>query len=183
MNRMKIESTGFTHSDLSAFASDFMEHERRILADRLEADSARLAGLVNAASAQAAPGSGSAGWTAHEILAHVAVFSKFYGMLAHKIGTGQIHEVDLLGNVQQRDVVGQEMAASSTAQLLEIIQISHRRTVDYLRSADAAAMQRRADMGGGLSVSVDQIARLFLVAHLEQHLEQLELESAAAPRR
>ena len=168
---MKIESTGFTEANLNAFAADFIEHERLVLADRIVTASARLVAL--AAGVQARSSGQDDNWTAHEILAHVAVFSKFYGMLTYKVGTGQLHEFDLLGSIQQRDVVDAQYAAQPTAELLEAIQTSHRRTVDYLRSADAEAMQRRLNAGNGLSVSVDQIARLFLCAHLEQHVDHL----------
>ena len=42
---MKIESTAFTPTDLHAFMDEFLDHERKLLADRLEKASARLAAL------------------------------------------------------------------------------------------------------------------------------------------
>jgi hypothetical protein len=169
---MKIESTGFTRADMNAFAADLLDHERVALADRLEADSARLAALV-ARLGEEGP-SGDEGWSARDILAHIAVFSKFYGVLTYKVGSGEYQEIDLLDNIQKRDVFGERLARRPAAELLASIQADHQHTVSYLRSADAAAMRRQAAIGEGVSISADEIARLFLIAHLEQHIDQLE---------
>lgn len=169
---MKVESTGFTSDDLAAFASDLLDHERLVLADRLEAGSARLAGVV--ARLERSEASDGEEWSAHDILAHIAVFSKFYGVLTYKVGSGQATEIDLLNTIQGRDVIGQRAARHSAAELLSAIQADHQRTVAYLRAADAAAMRRRIAVGNGVSMSTEQIARLMLVAHLEQHVNQLE---------
>jgi hypothetical protein len=53
-------------------------------------------------------------------------------------------------------------------------QRDHQRTIAYLRSADAAALQRRAVLDEGFSMSAEEIAQLPLCAHLEIHLDQLE---------
>lgn len=168
---MKMESPAFTRADLQRFAGQFVDHERLALADRIERDSARLRDLAHGLEA-ADPAAGEE-WSAHEVLAHIALFSKFYGMLTYKVGSGQVTAYDLLSSVQARDVAGQQLATQSDAALLEAIQADHQRTVAYLRSADAASMQRRLDVGDSLSVSTEEIARLFLCAHLEQHLDQL----------
>ena len=168
---MKIESTAFTRADLERFSGQFIDYERLALAERIERDSARLRELAQGLDA-AAPSSGEE-WSAHEVLAHIALFSKFYGMLIYKVGSGQFTEYDLLSSVQARDVAGRQLAAQPVAALLEAIHADHQRTVAYLRSADAASMQRRLDAGDGFSVSAEEIARLFLCAHLEQHLDHL----------
>ena len=164
---MEIESVQFTRADLEAFADELVEHERVALADRLERDSARLAELAAQLDESNARRARDGGWSAHEILAHIAVFSKFHGMLTYKVGSGQFTEIDLLGSVQQRDTAGARMAALLLPELLQAIQSGHRHTVEYLRSADATAMKRRVDIGDA-SLSADEIARLFLCAHLDQ---------------
>lgn len=167
---MKIESTGFTWTHLAAFANEFADHERVVLAKRLERDSARLGELA----ARMGESHERDGWNAREILAHIAVFSKFYGMLTYKVGSGQLSEIDLLANVRQRDAAAEELDAMPSGELVRSIRDGHQRTVAYLRSADAVAMKRRVAIGGGAGLSADEIARFFLCAHLEQHLDQLE---------
>lgn len=169
---MKIESPGFTRDDFAAFAADLLDHERLVLADRLEAGSARLAGVV--ARLERSEASDGEAWSAHDILAHIAVFSKFYGVLTYKVGSGQATEIDLLNTIRGRDVIGQRAARHSAAELLAAIQADHQRTITFLRSADATAMRRRIAVGDSASMSAEEIARLMLVAHLEQHIEQLE---------
>jgi len=109
------------------------------------------------------------------VLAHIAVLSKFYGMLTYKIGRGQMTELDLLGNVHVRDVLGEQLARKPPAELVQMALADHRRTVDYLRSADAAAMRRQCVLDGGRAVMrAEDVAREALIGHLELHVEQLE---------
>ncbi len=168
---MKIESPEFAVEDLDRFMDEFADHERVQLADRLARASARLQAL--APRIPAAGGAGE-GWTAHEVLAHVAVLSKFYGMLAYKIGRGDLTELDLLSNVGARDLAGEQMAQLPVETLAENAAADHKRTEAYLRSATASDLRRRCDMGHGRSLSAEEIARGPLVAHLELHLDQLE---------
>lgn len=151
---MKVESTSFTVADLEHYGDELVEHERKVLADRLERASARLAELGLTVGHEEVASSDNDTWSATEVLAHIAVLSKFYGMLTYKVGTGQITELDLLRNVNLRD---------------------HRRTVAYLRSADAAAMRRECVIDGGRTVMrAEDMARQALIAHLEVHIDQLE---------
>jgi hypothetical protein len=171
--KVKIESTGFTAADLDYYRDELVDHERQVLADRLEKASARLAEV--GARVVPAAASSSHGWSPTEVLAHIAVLSKFYGMLTYKIGSGQMTELDLLGNVNLRDVLGEQLAKESPADLVEMALADHRRTVQYLRGADAEAMRRECVVDGGRSVTRAQdIAREALIGHLEIHVEQLE---------
>ena len=170
---MRIESPSFTERDILGSLDEFRDHERQQLADRLEAASTRLAELVR----NIPSGLGSASpdeWTAQEVLAHIAVLSKFYGVLTYQVGSGKITELDLLPQVRDRDVAGEQMSSLPPEQLLAFAQRDHQRTIAYLRSADAGAMQRRAIFSEGLSMSAWEIAQLPLCAHLEMHLDQLE---------
>jgi hypothetical protein len=122
-----------------------------------------------------APPPGDDEWSSTEVLAHIAVLSKFYGMLTYKIGSGQMTELDLLGNVNIRDVLGEQLAREAPAALVDMALADHRRTVQYLRSADAAAMRRECVVDGGRAVMrADDVAREALIGHLELHVEQLE---------
>ena len=169
---MKIESPAFTAADLDHYRDELADHERNVLADRLERASARLAelGLRIAQPATSAEGTGSAS----EGLAHSAVLSKFYGMINYKIGNGQMTELDLLGNVNLRDVLGEQLSKEPAEKLVAMALADHRRTVEYLRGSDAEAMRRECVVDGGRAVMrAADVAREALIGHLELHVEQL----------
>jgi hypothetical protein len=167
---MKIESTAFTRSDVERFLDEMLDHDRQLLADRLEKASARLAELGPRVSA----GRGEGEWSQHELLAHIAVLSKFYGVLVHKISSGQMAEIDLLENVNLRDVAGEQMAQIEPAELLRMALSDQARTLKLLRSAEPASLRRQARQENGELMSAIEVARLPLVNHLEMHLDQLE---------
>ena len=169
---MKIESTGFTRADVEQFLDEMLDHDRRLLADRLEKASARLAEL----GPRVAAGHGDGEWSQHELLAHIAVLSKFYGVLVHKISSGQMTEIDLLENVNLRDVVGEQMAQIEPAELMQMALNDQARTLKLLRTADPASLRREAKQENGELMSAIEVARLPLVNHLEMHLDQLERE-------
>jgi hypothetical protein len=167
---MKIESTEFTQADLQQFLDELLDHERTALADRLERASARLAQLGQRISA----GHGDEDWSDHEVLAHIAVLSKFYGVLVHKISSGQVTEINLLGNTNLRDVAGEQMAAIEPQELLAMVLADHARTVKFLRTVEATALRNEATTETGQTVSAEFLARFPLINHLEEHVDQLE---------
>jgi len=167
---MKIESTAFTRDDVEKFMDEMLDHDRRMLADRLEQASSRLAEL----GGRVAGGSGDGEWSPHELLAHIAVLSKFYGVLVHKISSGQMTEVDLLENVNLRDVVGEQMAQIEPAELLRMSLADQERTLKLLRAAEPASLRRQARQENGELMSAIDVARLPLINHLEMHVDQLE---------
>jgi hypothetical protein len=169
---MRIESTEFTGEDLDRFLDDLVERERDLLVERLERVSARVGELAPRVPDE--PASGSEAWNAREVLAHIAVLSKFYGVVGYRIGSGEMSELDLRGNVSQRDVQGERLAQLPPSQLLAMAQADHDRTLDWLRGATSAQLRRRCDMGEGMSMTAEDVLRLALCAHLEQHVEQLE---------
>jgi hypothetical protein len=167
---MKIESTTFTRADLEKFLDEMLDHDRNVLADRLETASARLAEMGPRIKA----GGGESEWSQHELLAHIAVLSKFYGVLVHKISSGQISELDLLENVNLRDVVGAQMAQIEPAELLRMALADQARTLKLLRTAEASSLRRQAKQENGELMSAVEVARLPLINHLEMHVDQLE---------
>ena len=170
---MKIESPQFTAGDLDRYRDELADHERGVLAARLQKASERLAELGPRVAGQPAAGEGD--WNPREVLAHIAVLSKFYGMLTYKIGTGQITELDLLGNVNLRDVLGEQLSHDDPANLVEMACADHRRTLEYLRSADAAALRRECVVDGGRAVMrAEDVCREALIGHLEIHVDQLQ---------
>ena len=166
---MKIESTAYTQADLDNFLDELLDHERMALADRLEKASARLAEIAPRIEA----GHGADAWSDHEVLAHIAVLSKFYGVLVHRISSGQVTELDMLGNTNLRDVAGEQMAEIEPSELLRTTLADHARTVKLLRSVDATSLRREAKDSSGRSVSAEFLARFPLINHLEEHVDQL----------
>ena len=83
---MKIESPAFTLDDVKRFMDTYLDRERNILADRLQRASERLASIAPQIKAESGDESG---WNAHELLAHLAVLSKFYGVMVHRISSGK----------------------------------------------------------------------------------------------
>jgi hypothetical protein len=167
---MKIESTTFTRADVEQFLDSMLDHDRRVLADRLEKASARLA----AVGPRINPGRGETEWSNHEVLAHIAVLSKFYGVLLHKISSGQMTEVDLQENVNLRDVVGDQMAQIEPGELLRMALADLARTLKLLRTIEPSSLRRKARLENGEVMSAEEVARLPLVNHLEMHVDQLE---------
>ncbi len=123
---MKIESPAFTMDDVTGFMSAYRDRERNLLADRLQRVSDRVAEL----GPKIRPQSGEdGGWNAHETLAHIAVVSKFYGVLVHRISSGQLYELNLLEAVNLRDAAGQQMAQLEPAELVRLTVADHARTI------------------------------------------------------
>ena len=173
---MKIESTSFGPAEVADFLDELIDRDRRALVERLSRASERLGDLASCVpERRAEPAAGDAAqWSAHEVLAHIAVLSKFYGVIAYQIGSGRLTEIDLLGQIVLRDVMGDRFARQPPAQLATLAQEDHRRTIKWLQSAVPADLRRRCDTGGGGSMSAEEVARLALCTHLEQHLDQLE---------
>src|SRR2546428_12827342 len=137
---MKIESTEFTQADLQSFYDELFDHERFALADRLENASERLARIGPRIKA----GRGAGAWSDHEVLAHIAGLSKFYGVVIHRISSGQMTEVDLLAGTNLRDVTIEQMVETDPSELLRTTLADHARTVQTLRTVEASSLRRAA---------------------------------------
>lgn len=148
----------------------YVARERDLLAGRLQRVSERLAKV--GPRIQAEPGT-DGDWNAHELLAHIAVLSKFYGVLVHQVASGKPH-ADLLEAVNMRDSAGQQMAQLDPEQLLRMSLADQERTVKALRSTDPEALRRTAQLGDSITMTAEEIARLPLISHLEMHMDDLE---------
>ena len=113
------------------------------------------------------------GWSAHEVLSHIVVLSKFYGVIFYKVSSGRMAELDLLNNVGLRDAMDEQMAQLEPQELLRMALEDHARTIKVLRGTDVASMQREVTVDGGEKMTAEQIARLPLISHLELHIDQL----------
>ena len=171
---MKIESAAYTKTDFENFLDAELDAERNLLADRLERASARLAKVgprIKAGSSDREE------WNGHEVLAHIAGFSKYYGVLVHKVASGQLTDVDLMSSTNIRDESIVQMSAMEPADLLRMALDAHARTAKELRTLELAAFRNKVNVEGGVwfsPVNADFLARYPLVNHLEAHVEQLE---------
>lgn len=168
---MKIESPAFTIDDVNAFMSTYRDRERHVLADRLQHVSDRLAEIAPRVTAQQ---SDEAEWNAHEVLAHLAVVSKFYGVLVHRIATGKLPDMNLLEAVNLRDAAGKQMSQMEPAELLRMTLADHQRTINTLRTVDPDSLQNSARVDDATTMTAEEVARLPLITHMEMHVEQLE---------
>ena len=168
---MKIESPAFTMDDVKAFMSTYRDRERHLLADRLQRISDRLAEIGPQVSSRQ---SDEAEWNAHEVLAHLAVVSKFYGVLVHRIASGKLTDMNLLEAVNLRDAAGKQMSELDPAELLRMTLADHQRTINTLHTVDPASLQNSARVDDGTTMTAEEVARLPLITHMEIHVEQLE---------
>jgi hypothetical protein len=169
---MTEESTTFTATDLQGFLDEMVDHDRLMLADRLQIASERLAEygqLVTPSQGE----KGTPSWSAHEVLAHIVVLSKFYGVIFHKVSSGTMTELDLLNNVGLRDAMDEQMAQIEPKELIRMALEDHARTIKALRAANAASMRRVVKVDGGETMTAEEVARLPLISHLELHIDQL----------
>jgi len=169
---MRIESTEFTGERVAAFLDELFDLDRQELAARLRRASAKLE-LLGLRMSRRQDSVGDS-WTPLEILAHIAVLSKFYGVLTYRIATGQISEVDFLGEVKKRDVLGHELSQRSAEELIEMALIDQKKTINFVLGADAELFRRKCQIGAGQWLTAEEVARVALCTHLEQHLDQLE---------
>jgi len=168
---MKIESPAFTLEDVKSFMDTYLDRERDILAERLQQASDRLAALAPRVKSQAGD---KAAWSAHELLAHIAVLSKFYGVLVHRISSGQLPNMDLLEAVHLRDTAGHQMSQLEPPDLLRMTVADHERTIKTLRTTEPRDLRRSAELGDGITMTAEEVARLPLISHLELHIAELE---------
>jgi hypothetical protein len=118
-------------------------------------------------------------WTAYDVLAHVAVLSKYYSVLAYRVGTGKVREIDLLPAIRDRDPAAQKFSGVTARELADMATNDHDRLIAYLDGATPAALRASAAMPLGGHLTVDVIARQLLCGHLEEHVAQLESLLAA----
>src|SRR2546421_8544322 len=111
--------------DVRGFMETYLDRDRQILAERLQRISDRVAELGPRIQQQSG---GDGEWSAHEILAHLAVVSKFYGVLVHRIAAGKLEDLNLLESVNMRDAAGKQMSAPQPAGRLRKAPADHEKT-------------------------------------------------------
>lgn len=168
------ESEAFADARLVVLLGEYVDFDRDRLVRRLEAASSRL-GELGAKVADESGGGDAQGWSAKEVLAHIAGFSRLFGVVGYRIGSGKLTRMELTEQVAGRDASIEQMRGQPAADLVEFARGEHERTLVWLRRAAPAELLRRCDVGGGATMSAEEVIRLALCAHLEKHLDQLEV--------
>ena len=167
---MKPESGSFTAADVPRFFGEIAAFDLRRTAQRLGAASARMQELALRVPEE---GGGDTDWNAKEILAHIAVLSRAYGVFAYLVAAGRLPALELGPVITQRDVAGAEMLARPVAEIAAEAATQHRRTLKFMDGLRLEDALRTVQTENG-AITAEHLLRLPLVAHLEQHLEQLE---------
>jgi hypothetical protein len=168
---MQTESATFTAADLPHFLEEIMVWDVKATADRL-----RLAGARVHELAERIPEDGpesSQGWNAKEVLAHIAVLSRAYGVFGYMVAKGRLTDIKLEDVITQRDTLGAEFAARPVAEIVAEIDRQHQRTLKFLAEATPDELRRSVRVEHG-DITAEHLVRVPLVAHLEQHVAQLE---------
>ena len=155
-----------------ATAETLAARERVGLAKRLRAATAeirRLAPLVSSERSEEQ----SEGWTAIEVLAHIAVLSGSFTTLALKAAAGQEANGELLEQIRARDVITPEFAKLPAEHLAQLAETYVDRVIRFLETPEPAAFGRPIRVAGDWLLSVDEVIRLGICAHLEMHIGQL----------
>jgi hypothetical protein len=174
---VKTESTAFTAADVPHFFDEILMVDVRHTIGRLREGSERLKALAPRIADER--GSDDE-WNAKEILAHIAVLSRAYGVFAYMVAKGRIDQLSIGDVISQRDIVGEEMAQKTVQEIVGEAVRQHDRTLAFLESATPDELKRTVKTETA-SMTVDHLIRLPLIAHLEQHLDQLEAALAAKP--
>ncbi|MEA2683811.1 MAG: hypothetical protein QOK05_2139 [Chloroflexota bacterium] len=167
---MRENSATFTAADIPRFFEEVFDWEMQVTANRLRRASARLQELAPRVSDTPR---GDSEWNAKEVLAHIAVLSRAYGVFSYMIANGRLTELPFGDVINQRDTEGDKFMAMPAAEIAAEAVKQHDRTLKFLAGATAEELHRECQVERG-TVSAEYIVRLPLVAHLEQHLDQLE---------
>jgi DinB superfamily len=168
---MQTESAAFTVADLPHFFEEILVWDAKATADRLRRGNQRMHELAPRIP-DGAP-EASEGWNAKEVLAHIAVLSRAYGVFSYMVAKGKLTDLTMESVITQRDVVGAEMAARPVADIVAEADRQHQRTLKFLAEVTPGELLRTVKIEHG-ELTVEYLLRLPLVAHLEQHLDQLE---------
>ena len=167
---MRESSNDFTAADLPRFFDEIFQSDVRHTRERLRVASERMNQL--AVRVPEAPRTDGA-WNAKEILAHIAVLSKAYGVFGYFIASGRLTDLTLGEVISQRDAEGDTYMAMSCLEIAAAATTEHQRTLKFLDGAAVEDLRRECRVERG-TITAEYVVRLPLVAHIEQHIEQLE---------
>lgn len=142
------------------------------LAERLRTATAEIHRLAPLVSSRMS-GEQAKDWSAIEVLAHMAMLSAYFTTTALKAAAGQDVKGDLLEQIRARDLITPEFARLPALHLAELADTYLARAIGFLETPEPVALARLIQVADDWYLSVVEVIRLGVCAHLEMHLEQL----------
>jgi len=166
---MKDESTGFTREDVQAIVSDYFGHEKEKLVDRLK----KIADDVDELTASITSQGGSpAEWSPVETLAHMVTSSQYFGWLAHQVAVKKGDSGDIFEMLKMRDAVTSQAADQPADVLSKQLRDNLERTSAFVEKVSVDDLRTKFDYVGR-ELTVEDLIRIPLCAHLESHIDQI----------
>lgn len=166
---MKLESPQFTEEQVQAFVTDYFELEKANLAERLKKIADEVEAIAGSISHQA---DSSDEWNPRETLAHMVTSSQYFGWLAYQIAGKKKDAGDILEMLRMRDEVTGQAAELSVEVLTQQLRENLERTAAFIEKVSLNDLRVRFDYVG-VDLTVEDLIRLPLCAHLESHVDQM----------
>jgi hypothetical protein len=172
---MKVESPQFTAEEIQGFVTDYFDHEKALLVDRLR----NIVDEVDSLASSVPDGStgDDVSWSPVETLAHMVTSSQYFGWLAHQVASKKEELGDILEMLKLRDVVSGEAAQLPVETLNKQFRQNIERTIRFIEKTPYEALRTKFDYVG-LELSVEDLIRIPLCSHLESHIEQIRASLA-----
>jgi DinB superfamily len=167
---MRIESTSFTDADYDAIVEGYFERERAQLIERLRKVPDQVDALVPALDTFER--SDDAEWNPIETLAHMAIGTQFFGWAIHEVASGKEIGGQMVELMNLRDPSITEAVTNPPASLVDQLRDGVDRLVAFLQDVPYEDLRTRIAFASK-QLSAEDFARLSLVHHLEDHLEQM----------
>lgn len=164
---MKVESPGFTREDVQSFVTDYFDHEKGRLVERLKKIADDVDSLTDSSSDDS-----DENWSSAEILAHMVTSAQYFGWLAHQIAAKKQDPGDILEMLQMRDVVTDQAAQQPMDVLAKQLRENLERTIGFIEKTPIDDLRMRFDYVGR-ELTVEDLLRIPLCAHLESHIDQM----------
>ena len=167
---MKVESPSFTEKDVAGFLTDYYEHERNLLVARLRKIIEDADALLPSIRDQGETNGDS--WNALETLAHMATSSQFFGWLANEVSKKGDLTGDPLETIKMRDIVGNQAVELPIEELAGQLRENLERTIKFVEKVDYESLRRTFNFVGH-QLSGEDVIRIPLCGHMENHIEQI----------
>ncbi|MGH9194777.1 MAG: hypothetical protein ACRD1T_03445 [Acidimicrobiia bacterium] len=167
---MKIESTEFTPDVFDSFIEQYLTHEREHVKGRLLKVVEEVESMLPAIESRSAAAEEK--WSANETLAHMAVSTQFFGWLVHQVAKQEEIQGDIVEMLRMRDVAGSDASQKPSAELAKQLRDSIERTISFAGSVSVDEL-RNSIKYLSRDMTAEDILRIPLCGHLEEHVEQL----------
>lgn len=166
---MKLESPRFTEEQVQSFVTDYFDLEKANLVQRLKKIAEDVEAIAGSISPQGDPADE---WNPRETLAHMVTSSQYFGWLAYQIAGKKQDPGNILEMLRMRDEVTGQAAESSVEVLTQQLRENIERTAGFIEKVSLSDLRVRFDYVG-VELTVEDLIRLPLCAHLESHVDQM----------